>query len=55
LGLGNDRQVLHHDNQLIKVDVSPISIHYWHFNKAFDDDNVVALRESLLRKLIGSF
>ena len=53
LGLDNDRHVLQHDNRLIKVDVFPISIDYLHFNRAFDDDNVVTLRKSLVQKLNG--
>jgi trehalose 6-phosphate synthase/phosphatase len=53
LGLDNDRHVLQHDNRLIKVDVFPISIDYVHFNRAFDDDNVVTLRKSLVQKLNG--
>lgn len=53
LGLDNDRHIIYHDNRLIKVDVFPISIDYKKFNKAFDDDQVVLLRESLRLKYPG--
>ncbi|HEU4633765.1 MAG TPA: bifunctional alpha,alpha-trehalose-phosphate synthase (UDP-forming)/trehalose-phosphatase [Flavisolibacter sp.] len=50
LGLDNERNILRHDNRLIKVDVFPISIDYAHFNNAFDDQQVRHLRESLLER-----
>ncbi len=53
LGLDNDRNILRHNNRLIKVDVFPISIDYSHFNEAYDNKKVASLRESLLERTSG--
>lgn len=51
LGLDNDRHVIHHDSRLIKIDVFPISIDYAKFHNAYNDPEVIALRESLQRQM----
>lgn len=53
LGLENERNIIRHDNRLIKVDVFPISIDYETFNKAYQTPEVNALRQSLLQKMSG--
>lgn len=50
LGLDNDRNIILHQNRLIKVDVFPISVDYDHFHHSYDDQVIASLRESLLHK-----
>jgi len=52
LGLDNERNIVLHDNRLIKVDVFPISIDFHKFNSAFDNERIVQLRNKI-RKEIG--
>ena len=53
LGLDNERNILRHNNRLIKVDVFPISVDYQFFNNAYDDKKVVGLRHSLQERTAG--
>lgn len=50
LGLDNDRNIILHNNRLIKVDVFPISIDFDHFNNYFNNQQVISIRESLAQK-----
>lgn len=53
LGLDNDRNVIHYDNRLIKVDVFPISIDFKKFHGAYYDEKVVLKRQLLLNQMNG--
>lgn len=53
LGLDNDRNIIHYDNRLIKVDVFPISIDFKKFNESYDDEKVVLKRKLLLDQMNG--
>jgi trehalose 6-phosphate synthase/phosphatase len=44
LGLEHDMHIIQYENRLVKADVFPISIDYNHFNNAFDNDQVNAIR-----------
>jgi trehalose 6-phosphate synthase/phosphatase len=51
LGLDNDRNLIHYDNRLIKIDVFPISIDYDKFHHAYTDENVISRRKSLQHQM----
>jgi trehalose 6-phosphate synthase/phosphatase len=53
LGIDHDRHILRHNNRLVKVDVFPISIDYDRFSKAYDDEEVISMRRSMLQKMAG--
>jgi trehalose 6-phosphate synthase/phosphatase len=48
LGLDNERNIIHYDNRLIKIDAFPISIDFNKFYNAYDDPGVSSMRNSLL-------
>ncbi len=52
LGLDNDRNIILYNNRLIKVDVFPISVDYDHFNRYYDDQQVISIRESMAEKAV---
>ncbi|HJU45224.1 MAG TPA: bifunctional alpha,alpha-trehalose-phosphate synthase (UDP-forming)/trehalose-phosphatase, partial [Chitinophagaceae bacterium] len=51
LGPDHERHVIHYDNRIIKVDVFPISIDFEKFHEAYDNEQVVSLRQSMLQKM----
>lgn len=53
LGMENERNIIHHDNRLIKIDVFPISIDFKKFNAAHDNELVVHIRKQLLEHMKG--
>lgn len=53
LGLDNDRNIIRYQDRLVKVDVFPISIDYSLFHEAFDQKEVVNLRNVLREKMNG--
>ncbi len=53
LGLDNDRNIIHHDNRLIKIDVFPISIDFKKFNEGYDNEKVIQKRKQLLEQMNG--
>lgn len=53
LGLDNNRNIIRFQDRLIKVDVFPISIDYNLFNDAFDNMEVVSMRNVLRERMNG--
>ncbi len=53
LGLNNERNIILHDNRLVKIDVFPISIDYQKFNNAFDNEKIVQLRSEIRKEVAG--
>lgn len=53
LGLDHERNILHHDNRLIKIDAFPISIDFKKFNNGFDNAAVIEKRKLLLKQMNG--
>ncbi len=51
MGLDNDRNIIHHDNRLIKTDVFPISIDFERFHSAYDDEIIAAKRQALYTQM----
>jgi trehalose 6-phosphate synthase/phosphatase len=51
LGLDNDRHIVQYGNRLVKVDVFPISIDFVKYNQAYDNPEVVLLRDKLLEQM----
>jgi len=53
LGLEDNMHVLQYKNRLVKVDVFPISVDYTSFSEAYDNEEVVALRNKLKDQFRG--
>jgi trehalose 6-phosphate synthase/phosphatase len=53
LGLDNERNIIQHDNRLIKIDVFPISIDYKKFNEGYDEAKVIKYRNAFLDQMKG--
>lgn len=54
LGLDNERNIVLHDNRLIKIDVFPISIDFKKFFNAYDNENVQSIRNALRSQINNS-
>ncbi len=53
LGLDHERNIIHHDNRLIKIDVFPISIDFKKFNNGYNNKIVEQYRNALLEQMKG--
>ncbi len=51
LGLDNERNIVLHDNRLIKIDVFPISIDFKKFYNSYENENVRSIRNSLRSRI----
>ncbi len=51
LGLSHERNIILHDNRLVKIDVFPISIDYHKFNNAYDNEKIVQLRSEIRKEV----
>ncbi len=50
LGYENDMHIVQYKNRLVKVDAFPISIDYTKFSEAYDDEQVVQVRDTLKKQ-----